>query len=186
HSPLLVAFPNAQIYTFDRMPVQAVAYEDLDHVRITRDFLNAPHRYLSQILQKGPGPEQRGQVKGWARGRQGRLPNPDRHPDLVDAHIHRRRDLPGGEAPVGVLRQTAGRNVGHTIVAHAARTNIDGDRSATGGKTEQHAGARGPHPRRVAVEVVARRAAAAVVPRVAPEQRPAHGRKSVDAEPTAA
>ena len=29
-----------------------------------RDFLNAPHRYLTQILQKGPGPEQRGQVKG--------------------------------------------------------------------------------------------------------------------------
>src|SRR3989441_4713316 len=64
HSPLLLAFPNAQIYTFDRLPVQAVAYEDLDHVRITRDFLNAPHRYLNQILQKGPGPEQRGQVKG--------------------------------------------------------------------------------------------------------------------------
>ena len=64
HSPLLLAFPNAQIYTFDRLPVQAVAYDDLDHVRITRDFLNAPDRYLSQILQKGPGPEQRGQVKG--------------------------------------------------------------------------------------------------------------------------
>ena len=64
HSPLLLPFPNAQICTFDRLPVQAVAYDDLDHVRITRDFLNAPHRYLSQILQKGPGPEQRGQVKG--------------------------------------------------------------------------------------------------------------------------
>ena len=25
HSPLLLAFPNAQIYTFDRLPVQAVA-----------------------------------------------------------------------------------------------------------------------------------------------------------------
>jgi predicted ATPase len=50
HSPLLLAFPKAQIYTFDSTPVRAVAYEDLDHVRITRDFLNAPERYLQQIF----------------------------------------------------------------------------------------------------------------------------------------
>src|SRR5206468_9782642 len=54
HSPLLLAFPDAHIYTFDRIPVRAVAYEDLDHVRITRDFLNAPDRYLNQILKKDP------------------------------------------------------------------------------------------------------------------------------------
>jgi predicted ATPase len=64
HSPLLLAFPDAQIYSFDSAPVRSVAFEDLDHVRITRDFLNAPERYLSQILEKGPGPKQRGQVKG--------------------------------------------------------------------------------------------------------------------------
>ena len=50
HSPMLLAFPNARIYSFDATPVQAVAYEDLDHVRVTRDFLNAPERYLKQIL----------------------------------------------------------------------------------------------------------------------------------------
>jgi len=33
-----------------------VAYEQLDHVRITRDFLNAPQRYLNQILEKDPPP----------------------------------------------------------------------------------------------------------------------------------
>src|SRR6266568_1388806 len=54
HSPMLLAFPDAQIYSFDRIPVQAVAYEELDHVRITRDFLNAPNRYLTQILKKDP------------------------------------------------------------------------------------------------------------------------------------
>lgn len=64
HSPLLLALPAAQIFSFDSAPVRAVAYEDLDHVRITRDFLNAPERYLSQILEKDPGPKQRGQVKG--------------------------------------------------------------------------------------------------------------------------
>jgi len=54
HSPMLLAFPDAQIYSFDRTPVEVVAYDDLDHVRITRDFLNAPARYLSQILQDKP------------------------------------------------------------------------------------------------------------------------------------
>jgi predicted ATPase len=53
HSPLLLAFPNATIYNFDATPIQAVAYEHLDHVRITRDFLTAPERYLNRIF--GPG-----------------------------------------------------------------------------------------------------------------------------------
>jgi len=50
HSPILLAFPGARIYNFDATPVQAVAYEDLDHVRVTRDFLNAPAQYLKRIL----------------------------------------------------------------------------------------------------------------------------------------
>lgn len=50
HSPILLAFPKARIYSFDATPVQAVAYEDLDHVRVTRDFLNAPDQYLKRIL----------------------------------------------------------------------------------------------------------------------------------------
>lgn len=50
HSPMLLAFPGARIYNFDATPMQAVAYEELDHVRITRDFLTAPERYLNQIL----------------------------------------------------------------------------------------------------------------------------------------
>jgi len=56
HSPMLLAFPDAQIYSFDKTPLAAVAYEDLDHVRITRDFLNAPARYLKQILEKEEPP----------------------------------------------------------------------------------------------------------------------------------
>jgi predicted ATPase len=53
HSPLLLAFPKATIYNFDATPIQAVAYEDLDHVRITRDFLTAPERYVNRILGTG-------------------------------------------------------------------------------------------------------------------------------------
>jgi predicted ATPase len=69
HSPMLLAFPGAQIYSFDSIPVRCVPYDALDHVRITRDFLNAPERYLKQLAmpeegKKDPGPKQRGQVKG--------------------------------------------------------------------------------------------------------------------------
>ena len=55
HSPMLLAFPDARIYSFDSIPIRHVAYEALDHVRITRDFLNAPARYLTQILSRDAG-----------------------------------------------------------------------------------------------------------------------------------
>lgn len=49
HSPILLAFPGAKIYSFDRIPVAAVAYEDLDHVVLTRDFLNDPGAFLRRL-----------------------------------------------------------------------------------------------------------------------------------------
>ncbi len=49
HSPILLAFPGARIYSFDEAPPAEVAYEELPHVRVTRDFLNAPERYLRHL-----------------------------------------------------------------------------------------------------------------------------------------
>jgi predicted ATPase len=49
HSPILLAFPGATIYSFDRVPVAAVPYDELDHVVLTREFLNAPERYLRAL-----------------------------------------------------------------------------------------------------------------------------------------
>ncbi len=49
HSPLLLAFPGATIYSFDETPIAAVKYEALDHVTLTRDFLNHPERFLRQL-----------------------------------------------------------------------------------------------------------------------------------------
>jgi predicted ATPase len=50
HSPILLAYPSARIYSFDEVPVREVAFETLDHVTITRDFLNDPERYLRHLL----------------------------------------------------------------------------------------------------------------------------------------
>jgi predicted ATPase len=49
HSPILMAFPDAVIYSFDEAPLREVAFDDLDHVTFTRDFLNAPERFLRHL-----------------------------------------------------------------------------------------------------------------------------------------
>ena len=50
HSPILLAFPGARIYSFDGGAVSRAAYESLDHVTLTRDFLNAPERFLKRLI----------------------------------------------------------------------------------------------------------------------------------------
>ncbi len=52
HSPLLLAFPGARIYSFDESPVAQVVWSDTDHVRLTRDFLADPERYLRNLRSR--------------------------------------------------------------------------------------------------------------------------------------
>ena len=49
HSPILLGAPDATIYTCDRVPIERAEYEELDHVVITRDFLNGRDRYLRHL-----------------------------------------------------------------------------------------------------------------------------------------
>lgn len=49
HSPLLLAFPGARIYSFDESPIAEVPWNETDHVRLTRDFLSDPERYLRNL-----------------------------------------------------------------------------------------------------------------------------------------
>jgi predicted ATPase len=49
HSPILMAFPGAQILDFDQQPPAVAAWDDLDHVQLTRAFLNHPERYLCHL-----------------------------------------------------------------------------------------------------------------------------------------
>jgi predicted ATPase len=49
HSPILLGFPGAVIYSCDRVPMEAVPFGELDHVVITREFLNAPERFLRHL-----------------------------------------------------------------------------------------------------------------------------------------
>jgi predicted ATPase len=47
HSPILLALPEAAIYSFDEAPIQRVLYEDTDYYRIYRDFLDNREKYLA-------------------------------------------------------------------------------------------------------------------------------------------
>lgn len=49
HSPILLAYPEAVIYSFDNGMIQQVAYDELEHVRFTRSFLEHPQRYLRHL-----------------------------------------------------------------------------------------------------------------------------------------
>lgn len=49
HAPILLAYPGARLYSFDDVPPRAVAYDDLEHVRLTREFLAAPERFLRHL-----------------------------------------------------------------------------------------------------------------------------------------
>src|SRR3954470_10214237 len=55
HSPILMAYPNAIIY--DLSPdggISPIAYEDTEHVKVTRDFLNNREAYLRELFSDDP------------------------------------------------------------------------------------------------------------------------------------
>ncbi len=50
HSPILLACPDATIYELADDGITRRAYDELDAVRLTRGFLEAPERYLRAAL----------------------------------------------------------------------------------------------------------------------------------------
>jgi predicted ATPase len=50
HSPVLLACPDARIYELDDAGFAPCAYDDLETVRLTRGFLEAPERYLRSAI----------------------------------------------------------------------------------------------------------------------------------------
>lgn len=49
HSPILMSFPNAKIFSFDSVPVQEIPYDEVEHVTLTRDFLSHPDSFLKHL-----------------------------------------------------------------------------------------------------------------------------------------
>lgn len=51
HSPILLSYPNARIIEFTPEGLNDIAYEDTEHYKITKTFLNNPQRYLKELLK---------------------------------------------------------------------------------------------------------------------------------------
>jgi predicted ATPase len=51
HSPILLALPGAQILRLDETELSEVNYQELNGVRLMREFLNDPERYLTNLLR---------------------------------------------------------------------------------------------------------------------------------------
>lgn len=63
HSPIIMAYPDAQIYHCGNDGLRKVAYEDTEHFRVTRDFLVNRQRMLDILLtteQSQPGENRHG------------------------------------------------------------------------------------------------------------------------------
>ena len=49
HSPIILAFPEAQILFFQEGKIREVKYDQLEHVQLTKDFLNNPDSFLRHL-----------------------------------------------------------------------------------------------------------------------------------------
>lgn len=56
HSPILLACPQARIYEFGAHGADLCAYDELEAVRLTRSFLEAPQRFLRAALAESDTP----------------------------------------------------------------------------------------------------------------------------------
>lgn len=50
HSPILMAYPDALLYQLDENGLRVIDYEDTEHYRLTRDFLNSRERYFKHLF----------------------------------------------------------------------------------------------------------------------------------------
>jgi predicted ATPase len=47
HSPILLACPGATIYSFNQIPVRSIRYEETDHYRLYKGFMDNRHSFLA-------------------------------------------------------------------------------------------------------------------------------------------
>lgn len=52
HSPILMAFPNAEILEITESGIKSVPYRETEHYLLTRRFLEQPDRMLRYLLEK--------------------------------------------------------------------------------------------------------------------------------------
>lgn len=51
HSPILLAYPGATIYSCDSGTLKTISYKETDHYQITKYFLDNPEQYLQHLFE---------------------------------------------------------------------------------------------------------------------------------------
>ena len=51
HSPILMAYPNADILEFSENGIQKVSYRETEHYKITKQFIDMPERMVGYLLR---------------------------------------------------------------------------------------------------------------------------------------
>jgi len=54
HSPVLLGYPDAQIFSFDGGRIHEIAYEDIPATQIVRRFINNRRDFLEKLLADTP------------------------------------------------------------------------------------------------------------------------------------
>lgn len=49
HSPMLLACPDAELLSFDHIPIKSIPYEDTDYYKIYKSFLENRKKYLDEL-----------------------------------------------------------------------------------------------------------------------------------------
>jgi predicted ATPase len=49
HSPVMMAFPGAQLWNFNLSPPTRVAWEEVEHVSLLRAFLSDPEAFTRRL-----------------------------------------------------------------------------------------------------------------------------------------
>ncbi len=52
HSPILMAMPDAEILEFKEDGIKSVKYDETEHFRVTRDFLQNPERMIKYLIDE--------------------------------------------------------------------------------------------------------------------------------------
>jgi len=52
HSPIIMAFPGADVYQLNENGIELVDYKETSHFQITKNFLDCPERMLRHLLSK--------------------------------------------------------------------------------------------------------------------------------------
>jgi len=51
HSPILLAYPNADIFLLDENGISKVTYEETEHYQLTKGFLDNPGKYFKMLFE---------------------------------------------------------------------------------------------------------------------------------------